>query len=63
MRSINVQQKELLPSAWTACTRKEEIARFDKALNNPDFARMLKTRNLGPEHVEKQARLRKQVRV
>lgn len=45
-----------------ACTRKEEIARFDKALNNPDFARMLKTRNLGPEHVEKQARLRKQVR-
>ena len=37
--------------------------RFNKAVNNPDFARMLKTRSLGPEHLEKQARLRKQVRV
>lgn len=44
------------------CTRKEEIARFSKARNNPDFSRMLKTRNLGPEHMEKQAKLRKQVR-
>ena len=54
---------ELLFTIWTACTRKEEIARFSKAINNPDFARMLKTRNLGPEHLEKQVRLRKQVRV
>ena len=46
-----------------ASTRKEEIARFSKAVNNPDFARMLRTRNLGPEHLEKQTRLRKQVRV
>jgi len=46
-----------------ASTRREEIARFSKAVNNPDFARMLRTRNLGPEHLEKQTRLRKQVRV
>ena len=37
--------------------------RFSKAVNNPDFSRMLRTRNLGPEHLEKQTRLRKQVRV
>lgn len=47
----------------TASTRREEIARFSKAINNHDFARMLRTRNLGPEHLEKQTRLRKQVRV
>jgi nucleoporin NUP159 len=57
------RSRELLFTVWTACTRKEEIARFSKAVNSPDFARMLKTRNLGPEHLEKQARLRKQVRV
>lgn len=55
--------KGLLLTAWKACTRKEEIARFSKAINNPDFTRMLRTRNLGPEHLEKQSRLRKQVRV
>jgi len=56
-------QKSLLITAWTASTRKEEITRFSKAVNNPDFSRMLRTRNLGPEHLEKQNRLRKQVRV
>ena len=50
-------------TAWSASTRKEEITRFSKAVNNPDFSRMLRARNLGPEHLEKQTRLRKQVRV
>ncbi|KAF9650194.1 hypothetical protein BDM02DRAFT_3066742, partial [Thelephora ganbajun] len=45
-----------------AFTRKEEIGRFSKTVNNPDFFRMLRTRSLGPEHLEKQTRLRKQVR-
>jgi len=55
--------KGVLLTAWTASTRKEEITRFSKAVNNPHFSRMLRARNLGPEHLEKQMRLRKQVRV
>jgi len=58
-----VRLKGPLSTTRTAFTRKEEVARFGKAINNPDFARMLRTRNLGPEHLEKQTRLRKQVRV
>lgn len=44
-------------------TRKEEIVRFSKAKADPDFARMLKTRTLGPEAAETQSHLRKQIRV
>lgn len=44
-------------------TRKKEIARFSKAKADPDFAKMLKTRTLGPEAAETQSHLRKQIRV
>ena len=44
-------------------TRKEEIVRFAKAKADPEFARMLKARTLGPEHAETQNQLRKQIRV
>ncbi|KAF8623614.1 hypothetical protein AX17_007317 [Amanita inopinata Kibby_2008] len=42
-----------------AGTRKEEIARFTKAQNDKEFAKMLKTRTLGPEHLETQTQLRR----
>ncbi|KZT70881.1 hypothetical protein DAEQUDRAFT_171504 [Daedalea quercina L-15889] len=45
-----------------ASTRKEEIIRFSKASKDPDFARMLKARTLGPEHLEAQSQLRREIR-
>ncbi len=47
----------------TANTRREEIARFDKAKTDKEFAKMLSTRSLGPEHVEAQQQLRRSIRV
>ncbi|KIL59565.1 hypothetical protein M378DRAFT_169073 [Amanita muscaria Koide BX008] len=46
-----------------AGTRKEEIARFTKAQNDKEFAKMLKTRTLGPEHLETQTQLRRSMRI
>jgi hypothetical protein len=37
--------------------------RFDKAKNDKEFAKMLKSRSLGPEHSETQMHLRKSIRV
>lgn len=54
------------PDVWfniLAETRREEITRFSRAKADPDFAKMLKVRTLGPEHAETQSQLRKQVRV
>ena len=47
----------------SAGTKKEEIARFDKARNDPEFAKMLQVRTLGPEHLETQNQLRRDIRV
>jgi nucleoporin NUP159 len=47
----------------TAGTRREEIGRFLKAQHDNDFARMLKARTLGPEHLETQTHLRRGIRV
>ena len=44
-------------------TLKEEIVRFSKAKADPEFARMLKDRTLGPDAAETQSQLRKQIRV
>ncbi|PPQ95721.1 hypothetical protein CVT26_008364 [Gymnopilus dilepis] len=54
--------KELQTSMLKAVTRKEEIARFNKARNDKEFAKMLKMRSLGPEHSETQSNLRKSIR-
>ncbi|EIN05033.1 hypothetical protein PUNSTDRAFT_138214 [Punctularia strigosozonata HHB-11173 SS5] len=43
-------------------TKKEEIARFSRASTDAEFARMLKIRTLGPEHLETQSRLRRDIR-
>ncbi|KAK2460935.1 hypothetical protein APHAL10511_007405 [Amanita phalloides] len=45
-----------------AGTRKEEIARFTKAQNDKEFVKMLKSRTLGPEHLESQTQLRRSIR-
>lgn len=47
----------------TAGTRREEIIRFNKAKNDAEFAKMLKARTLGPEHLETQTQLRRNIRV
>ena len=46
-----------------AGTRKEEISRFNKAKTDKEFAKMLKSRTLGPEHLETQTQLRRSIRV
>jgi nucleoporin NUP159 len=47
----------------TAVTRKEEIVRFNKAKTDTEFAKMLKVRTLGPEHLETQSQLRRDISV
>ena len=43
--------------------RKEEVVRFSKAKDDVEFAKILKARSLGPEHLETQIQLRRGVRV
>jgi nucleoporin NUP159 len=43
--------------------RKEEVIRFSKAKDDAEYAKILKTRSLGPEHLETQIQLRRGVRV
>ncbi|KAG5646794.1 hypothetical protein DXG03_002171 [Asterophora parasitica] len=54
--------REFQSSMLKANTRKEEISRFNKAKNDKEFARMLKARTLGPEHLETQTQLRRNIR-
>ena len=46
-----------------AATRKEEVVRFNKIKTDNNFAKMLKMRTLGPEHLEAQTYLRRNIRV
>ncbi|KAL1949793.1 hypothetical protein VTO73DRAFT_8674 [Trametes versicolor] len=54
--------RELESDMLKATTRKEEIARFHRASQDTEFARMLKARTLSPEHLETQAQLRREIR-
>lgn len=53
----------LIELILSAKTRKEEIGRFNRAKDDKEFAKMLKARSLGPEHLEAQAQLRRAIRV
>ncbi|KAL0063673.1 hypothetical protein AAF712_009365 [Marasmius tenuissimus] len=53
---------ELNKSMIKAGTRREEIARFNKAKSDNEFVKMLKSRTLGPEHLETQTQLRRNIR-
>lgn len=44
-------------------TKREEAARFLRARSDPVFAKMVRVRQLGPEQVENQKRIRLQVEV
>ncbi|KAF7773390.1 hypothetical protein Agabi119p4_5557 [Agaricus bisporus var. burnettii] len=54
--------RELNGNMLRANTRREEIARFKKAKRDKEFAKMLNTRSLGPEHLESQQHLRRGIR-
>ncbi|KAJ7914887.1 hypothetical protein B0H13DRAFT_1611176 [Mycena leptocephala] len=54
--------RELQSNLLKAGTRREEIGRFLKAQHDNDFAKMLKARTLGPEHLETQTHLRRSIR-
>ncbi|KAH7919373.1 hypothetical protein BV22DRAFT_1075323 [Leucogyrophana mollusca] len=45
-----------------AGTKKEEIIRFNRAKTDAEFAKMLKVRTLGPEYLETQMQLRRDIR-
>ena len=56
----------ILNEALVACaagTKKEEVVRFHRAKTDAEFAMILRERTLGPEHLETQNQLRKDVRV
>lgn len=46
-------------SQLKADIKKDEIARFLRARQDPEFAKLVRIRHLGPEHVENQWRLRR----
>ncbi|KAF7306316.1 hypothetical protein MIND_00422800 [Mycena indigotica] len=54
--------RDLENNLLKAGTRREEVGRFLKAQHDKDFAKMLKARSLGPEHLETQTHLRRTVR-
>ncbi|KAF8199687.1 hypothetical protein BJ912DRAFT_922074 [Pholiota molesta] len=54
--------REIQSNMLKAGTRREEIARFNKAKDDKEFAKMLRSRTLGPEYSETQAQLRKSIR-
>ena len=47
----------------TADLKREEAARFLRARSDPEFRKLLKVRQLGPEQTQNQQELRKQVEV
>jgi nucleoporin NUP159 len=53
----------MLKKIFAAGTRKEEVVRFHRAKTDKEFAMILRERTLGPEHLEAQNQLRKDVRV
>ncbi|KAJ4488409.1 hypothetical protein J3R30DRAFT_3435653 [Lentinula aciculospora] len=54
--------RDIGKSMIKAGTRREEIARFNKARSDNEFSKMLKSRTLGPEHLENQMQLRRNIR-
>ncbi len=50
---------ELQSMQLKAEAKREEVARFIRARSDPEFAKMIRIRQLGPEHVENQTKLRK----
>ncbi|KZP27408.1 hypothetical protein FIBSPDRAFT_731087 [Athelia psychrophila] len=61
-RGISQSIRELESSMLRAGTKREEIVRFNKAKSDPEFGKMLKVRTLGPEHMETQSQLRRDIR-
>jgi nucleoporin NUP159 len=53
----------MLKEISAAGTRKEEVVHFHRAKTDNEFAMILRERTLGPEHLEAQNQLRKDVRV
>ncbi|GAA5902104.1 uncharacterized protein JCM6883_001299 [Sporobolomyces salmoneus] len=61
--AVKQKQKtaELQSQMLKAETKKEEAARFVRAKNDPAFAKMIRIRQLGPEQIENQRKIRLQM--
>ncbi|KZT29964.1 hypothetical protein NEOLEDRAFT_1127876 [Neolentinus lepideus HHB14362 ss-1] len=55
--------RELEGGLMKATTKREEIVRFSKASKDPEFAKALRIRSLGPEYTETQRQLRRNITV
>lgn len=55
--------RAMLTFVYTAETKREEAARFIRAKSDPAFAKMVRVRQLGPEQVENQKKIRLAVEV
>lgn len=53
---------ELESNLLKGTTKREEIARFSRASSDPEFAKALRIRSLGPEYTETQSQLRRNIR-
>ncbi|PCH42638.1 hypothetical protein WOLCODRAFT_72039, partial [Wolfiporia cocos MD-104 SS10] len=53
---------ELESHLLKATAKKEEIVSFSRASQDPEFAKMLMARTLGPEHLETQIQLRRDIK-
>ncbi|KIK81178.1 hypothetical protein PAXRUDRAFT_833034 [Paxillus rubicundulus Ve08.2h10] len=60
--SLRKVLRELDSNMLKAGTRKEEIIRFNRAKTDAEFSKMLKVRTLGPEYMETQSQLRRDIR-
>lgn len=60
--SLRKALRDLDNNMLKALTKKEEIVRFDKARTDSEFAKLLKVRTLGPEYLEVQSQLRRDIR-
>lgn len=58
-RALKVSLKEIQSQHLKVDVKREEIARFVRARNDPSFSKMVRVKQLGPEHAENQAKLRR----
>ncbi|TFK50032.1 hypothetical protein OE88DRAFT_308545 [Heliocybe sulcata] len=61
-KSYNQAIRELEGGLLKATTKREEIVRFSKASKDPEFAKAVRIRSLGPEYAETQSQLRRNIK-
>lgn len=58
-RTLKMKVKEIQSQQLKVDVKREEIARFIRARNDPSFSRLVRVKQLGPEYAENQSKLRR----